>query len=71
MPAFYIVYFPNEITARESIEIYIFLPVFPSCELVKWAALRNSKSEQSLTLSRTVKQPIRGELNIIIHDPSK
>ncbi len=35
MPAFYIVYFPNEITARESIEIYIFLPVFPSCELVK------------------------------------
>ncbi len=50
---------------RESIEIYIF-PVFPSCEL-KWAALWNSQSEQSSTLSRTVKQPIRAELNIEPH----
>ncbi len=52
------------------IEIYIFR-VFPSCELMKWAALWNSQSEQSSTLSRTVKQLIRAELNIIIHDPSK
>ncbi len=58
------------ITVRESIEIYIF-PVSPSCELLKWAALWNSQSEQSSTLSRIVKQPIRAELNIIIHGPSK
>ncbi len=36
-----------------------------------WAALWNSRSEQSSTLSHIVKQPIRAELNIIIHDPSK
>ncbi len=44
--------------------IYIYFPVFPSSELVKWAALWNSQSEQSSTLSRAVKQPIRAELNI-------
>ncbi len=43
---------------------------FP-CELLKWATLWNGQSKQSSTLSRTVKQPIRAELNIIIHDPSK
>ncbi len=32
-----------------------------------WAALRNSQSEQSSTLSRTTKQPIRAELNIEPH----
>ncbi len=32
-----------------------------------WAALWNSQSEQSSSLSRTVKQPIRAELNIEPH----
>ncbi len=32
-----------------------------------WAALCNSQSEQSSSLSRTVKQPIRAELNIEPH----
>ncbi len=41
--------------------------MFPSCELLKWAALWNSQSEQSSTLSSTVKQPIRAELNIERH----
>ncbi len=41
------------------------------CEATEWAVLWNSQSEQSSTLSRTVKQPIRAELNIIIQDPSK
>ncbi len=42
----------------------IYFPVsFLLCELLKWAALWNSQSEQSSTLSRTVKQPIRAELN--------
>ncbi len=62
----------------------IYFPVFPSCcvsywnephcetanqsRAQQWATLWNSQSEQSSTLSRTVKQPIKAELNIIIHD---
>ncbi len=70
MPAFYLQYnYPTYNCARKYI-IYIF-PVFPSCELLKWAATVNSQSEQSSTLSHNVKQSIRAELNIIIHDPSK
>ncbi len=57
--------FFNRLTAL--IEIYIILPVFPSCELLKLATLWNSQSEQSSTLSRTVKQPIRAELNTEPH----
>ncbi len=41
--------------------------MFPSCELLNWATLCNSQSEQSSSLSRTVKQPIRAELNIEPH----
>ncbi len=40
---------------------------FLLCELLKWATLWNSQSEQSSTLSHTVKQPIRAELNIELH----
>ncbi len=65
MLTFYLYILPNDITARESIEIYIF-PVFPSCcvsywnephcepanqsRAQHWAALWNSQSEQSSTL---------------------
>ncbi len=53
------------------------LNIEPHCETANQskaqhlAALWNSQSEQSSTLSLTVKQPIRAELDIIIHDPSK
>ncbi len=56
---------------RKYWNIYFPCVSFLLCELLKWAALWNSQSEQSSTLSCTVKQPIRAELNIIIHDPSK
>ncbi len=53
---------------RKKLNIYFPSSVsFLLCELLKWAALWNSQSEQSSTLSRTVKQPIRAELNIEPH----
>ncbi len=51
----YTIITPKNNCARKYWNIYF--PVFPSCELLKWAALGNSQSEQS----RTVKQPIRAE----------
>ncbi len=49
------------------------LNIEPRCETAnqsraqRWAALWSSQSEQSSTLSSTVKQPIRAELNIEQH----
>ncbi len=72
IPAYYIQYnYPQHNCEREVLNIYFPCVFFPLCELLKRAELWNSQSEQSSTLSRTVKQPIRAELNIIIHDPSK
>ncbi len=52
---------------RKYWNIYIPCVSFLLCELLKWATLWNSQSEQSSTLSLTVKQPIRAELNLEQH----
>ncbi len=61
----YTIITPKNNCARKYWNVYF--PVFPSCELLKWAALGNSQSEQS----RTVKQPIRAEPHCEIANQSR